>query len=323
MKQVTPMAAAVLRLRGLHKRFGRVDVLRGLDMTVYEGEVYGFLGRNGSGKTTTIRTCMGIVAASSGEIELLGETSRRPTMAQKREIGYVSQEQYFYPWMRCEALGRFVGSFFPAWDREEFARLLRVLDLPPKRKVSQLSGGMRAKLGVALALAHRPRLLLLDEPTAGLDPAARREFIELIRGQARKGGYTTVFSSHIVEEIERVADRVGILDRGQMVFEGDLTTLRETVRRFQPVPPPVPVDPAPESGSAAEAETGHSGEGRWSRLPDGFECLFETDDDGRRSLVLRAAPQIWEAAVLPAGEVFPMTVEDIFLGLTVGRHHSA
>ncbi len=307
----TAAATAVLRLRGLEKRFGSVEVLRGLDMTVREGEVYGFLGRNGAGKTTTIRACMGIVKATAGTIELLGDEVRRPTIAQKREIGYVSQEQHFYPWMRCAGLGRFVGSFFPSWDADEFARLLQVLDLPPRRKVSHLSGGMKAKLGLALALAHRPRLLLLDEPTAGLDPAARREFVELVRVQAREGGHTTLFSSHIVEEVERIADRVGILDRGRLVYEGGLPNLRATVRR---------VDLAPDDDGA---------------LPPGFARVSElaapTRDAERddavapagRALVLRAATEAWDDAPWPPDRVTRLSVEDIFLALAVGRLYAA
>jgi ABC-2 type transport system ATP-binding protein len=267
-------------------------------------------------------------------MEILGETVSRPNAAQKRQIGYVSQEQHFYPWMRCAALGRFVGAFYPSWDAAEFDRLLKVLDVPPDRKVVQLSGGMRAKLGLALALAHRPKLLLLDEPTAGLDPAARREFLEIVRLQANEGGRTTVFSSHIVEEVERVADRVGILDRGRLVFEGDLATLRASVRRLDldPPPPPVAADeavPAPyeslgvpaEQAAAPPAPTPPPAPA--SALPPSFEVLSSSHEGGRRSLVLRAAPEAWETTSLPPGRVVQIPVEDIFLALTVGRQFRA
>jgi len=154
----------------------------------------------------------------------------------------------------------------------------------------QLSGGMRAKLGLALALAHRPHLLLLDEPTAGLDPAARREFLDLVRMQAAGGERTTLFSSHIVEEVERVAGRVGILDEGRLVYEGDLATLRATVRRFDLAPRITSqgmlfdVDPPP-------------GAADW--VPPGFTVLTDTEQGGRRSLVLRAPAARW-AELAPA-----------------------
>jgi ABC-type multidrug transport system ATPase subunit len=195
--------------------------------------VYGFLGRNGAGKTTTIRMLMGIIRPDGGTIELFGEPTRRTTIAQKRRIGYVSQGQFFYPWMTCRTLGRFVAGFYPAWDDAEFDRLLRVLDVPWDRKVSALSSGTRVKLALALALAHRPEVLILDEPTAGLDPVARREFLEMIGRQARTHHRTTLFSSHLVDEVERIADRVGIIHKGRLCYEGSIPTLRQMVRRIR------------------------------------------------------------------------------------------
>ncbi|MDM7916553.1 MAG: ABC transporter ATP-binding protein [Candidatus Eisenbacteria bacterium] len=152
----------------------------------------GFLGRNGAGKTTTIRILMGIVRPDRGTIAILGRPTRRPSVAQKRLIGYVAQEQHFYPWMSCPAVGRFAGGFYPNWDEVEFARLLDAFELPPLRKVSQLSHGMSVKLALALALAPRPPLPVLDEPTADLDPVARREFLEIVDGHARQAGRTVL-----------------------------------------------------------------------------------------------------------------------------------
>ena len=143
---------------------------------VSQGEVYGLLGRNGAGKTTMLRILMGIVRPDAGTIELLGKRTKRVTVSLKQRIGYVSQEPMFYSWMTAEHLGRFVGSFYPTWDKQEFSRLLDALDVPKDRRAADLSGGTRSKLGLALARAPRPELLLLDEPTAGLDPVARREF---------------------------------------------------------------------------------------------------------------------------------------------------
>ena len=221
----------MLRTQGLSLSFGRVRAVDDLNLTVRAGEVYGFLGRNGAGKTTTIRMLMGIIKADRGTMELFGQVTRRTTIAQKRRIGYVSQGQFFYPWMTCRRLGRFVGGFYPTWDHAEYERLLRVLDVPYDRKVSALSGGMRVKLALALALAHRPEMLILDEPTAGLDPVARREFLDMIGRQARTHRRTTLFSSHLVDEVERVADRVGIIQRGRMCYEGRIDTLCDMVRR--------------------------------------------------------------------------------------------
>ena len=175
---------------------------------------------------------MGIIAPDRGTIELLGEKSKRTTLKQKQHIGYVSQDQTFYPWMTAEMLGKFVGGLYPTWDAAEYRRLLAVLEVPANRKVSGLSGGMRVKLALALAIAPRPPLLILDEPTAGLDPVARREFLEIITHQAREYGRTTFFSTHLLDEVERAADRVGIIHQGKKRFEGRLDELQRRVREI-------------------------------------------------------------------------------------------
>jgi ABC-2 type transport system ATP-binding protein len=290
---------AVLEVRGLRRHFGKVPAVDGVDLTVREGEIYGFLGINGAGKTTAIRALMGIIAAEAGTISLLGETTRRTSVAQKRRIGYVSQEQNFYPWMTCHALGKFVGAFYPTWDAEEFARLLSVLEVPADRRFSDLSGGMRAKLALALALAPRPALLILDEPTAGLDPVARREFMQLIVAQARQHRRTTLFSSHLIDEVERTADCVGIIHQGRMRFEGGIDTLMRMVRCVR-------------IGADVEFV-----------VPPGFELWRDVQLDGTRTLALRAEPAAWETLALPPGAtVEGMSLEDVFIacvGSTVVR----
>lgn len=224
------MQQPILQTIDLHRSFGGTPVLRGLDISVCEGEIYGLLGRNGAGKTTTLRSIMGIISADRGKIALFGDIVAAPTNAQKRMIGFVSQEQHFYDWMTCRVLGDFVGALYPTWDLKEFVRLLNALDVPLSRKVSALSVGMKRKLGLALALAHRPQLLILDEPTAGLDPIARREFLEMVQQQARDHGRTTLFSTHRIDEAEEFADTIGILEGGRTLFEGPLETLQSTVR---------------------------------------------------------------------------------------------
>ena len=297
----TDAKPVVLAAHGLRRSFGNVRAVDGLDLTVRTGEIYGFLGINGAGKTTTIRMLMGIIKPEEGTIELLGQRTRRTTVRQKQSIGYVSQEQTFYPWMTCRELGRFVGGFYPSWDAEEFDRLLSVLELPPERKASQLSGGMRVKLALALALAPRPALLILDEPTSGLDPVARREFLEIIQRQSRDHGRTTFFSSHLVGEVERVADRVGIIHNGRMRYEGDLATLRETIRH---VTWPVLPTSGPEEPAKAT-----------STVPDGFAWLRDEIRDGRRSGILSAPPSLWPAIEPTGAQVQALTLEDIFIAL--------
>lgn len=279
----------VLAVNQLRRSFGRFMAVDGLDLAVQEGEIYGFLGVNGAGKTTTIRMLMGIVAPDSGTIRLLGEETRRTTLKQKQQIGYVSQEQAFYPWMTAEMLGKFVGALYPTWDMQEYRRLLKVLEVPSNRKVSGLSGGMKVKLALALAIAPRPSLLILDEPTAGLDPVARREFLEIITHQAREYGRTTFFSTHLLDEVERAADRVGIIHQGKMRFEGKLTHLRDRVRRIR-------LD-------------------REAPLPEGFEMWRELepeagDPENTRTIIVNADPMTWAGSGIVGQR---LSLDDIFI----------
>ncbi|MFC2173699.1 ATP-binding cassette domain-containing protein, partial [Acidobacteriota bacterium] len=150
----------VLELQGLTKRYGDVWALAGLDLTVREGEVYGFLGRNGAGKSTSIRIIMGISRSTRGAVRLFGKRLRGNPLKARQKIGYVAQEQNFYGWMNPTVMGEFVRGFYPTWDTGEYTRLLGALDLPPSRKIRTFSHGMKAKLALALALAHRPPVLV-------------------------------------------------------------------------------------------------------------------------------------------------------------------
>ena len=269
-----------INLENIRRRFGKVQALDGLSLMVRRGEIYGFLGRNGAGKTTTLRMLMGIIRPDAGSIELLGVRIKRVSVSLKQRVGYVSQEPMFYPWMTAVQLGRFVSSFYPTWDRQEYSRLLRALDVPDSRRAADLSGGTRSKLGLALALAPRPDLLLLDEPTAGLDPVARREFHDQLLWLQRERGTTVLFSSHLVGEIEQLAHRVGIVQAGQTRFEGEVSTLRAAVRRIIADPAFVPTS--------------------------GFERL--------RADVYQAGASLWDSTSWPPGtQIQQLSLEDIFL----------
>lgn len=272
--------AIAIHLENLCRRYGRVRALDGLTLTVHAGEIYGFLGRNGAGKTTTLRTLMGIVTADSGSVELFGERIRKITVAHKRRIGYVSQDQNFYPWMTAKGLGDFVKAFYPRWSDSDYSLLLKNLDVPFDRRVAELSGGTRTKLGLALALAPRPDLLLLDEPTTGLDPVARREFNDMVQAMVIERGTTVFFSSHLVDEVESIATRVGIIQNGRMCIQGRTTELLAQVRRIV----------------AAEMIP----------MPEGFTRI--------RGDVWLAAEARWQSALWPEGVVVQsLSLEDIFL----------
>lgn len=269
-----------VHLENITHRFGKVLALDGLTLTVRQGEMYGFLGRNGAGKTTTLRLLMGLLRPDAGSIDLLGQRVKKVPVALKQRIGYVCQEPNYYPWMTAAQLGAFVGSFYPHWDGAQFQRLLKLLDVPTDRRALDMSGGTRTKLGLALALAPRPELLLLDEPTAGLDPVARREFNDQLQVLQREQGTTVMFSSHLVGEVEQLAQRVGIIQAGRSRFEGEVGLLRASVRRLV-------ADPLLAPG-------------------DGFTRL--------RGDIWRAEPACWDSASWPDGvQIVPLSLEDIFL----------
>lgn len=292
---------SVLRTTNLVRSFGSFTAVNKLNLDVHEGEIYAFLGRNGAGKTTTIRMLMGIIDSDGGDLEFFGQKTKRPTNAHKRSIGYVSQEQYFYPWMNPTTLGEFVRGFYPTWDDREYLRLLKVMDLPPKRKISKLSGGMKVKLALALALAHRPELLLLDEPTSGLDPVARREFREMVAHQAKKYGRATFFSTHLIEEVEETADRVGIIEKGHLVYQGRIETLKQMTRTL--------VLPMTEGQADEELFV----------PPVGFSILETVHHADETRLILTAEPSAWAAWDFPAGRLLDMSLEDVFIAYVGGK----
>lgn len=302
--EITEPIPDVIELKNLSKDYGKVRALDGLDLTVKEGDVYGFLGRNGAGKSTAIRILMGITQPTKGIVNLFGKPLGKNHIELRQKVGYVAQEQNFYGWMTPVTIGNFVSGFYPTWDDTEYVRLLKGLDLPQDRKIRTFSGGMRAKLALCLALAHRPSLLLLDEPTAGLDPIARREFIEMVRDQAENKTGTIFFSSHLIDEVEAAANCIGIIEKGKMYYQGALSELSNSVRLLRH--PPV------DSGDI--------------ELPSfllegsyGIKIIQDRMLNGERHLVVRNSenPDIFSSMFFGEGNwsVEKMSLEDIFIEL--------
>ncbi|MBN1903663.1 MAG: ABC transporter ATP-binding protein [Deltaproteobacteria bacterium] len=294
----------VIELKNLSKNYGKVKALNGLDLTVKEGDVYGFLGRNGAGKSTAIRILMGITKPTKGTVNLFGKPLGKNHIELRQRVGYVAQEQNFYGWMTPETIGDFVSGFYPTWDDAEYVRLLKGLDLPKDRKIRTFSGGMRAKLALCLALAYRPSLLLLDEPTAGLDPIARREFIEMVRDQAENKTGTIFFSSHLIDEVEAAANCIGIIEKGKMYYQGALSELSNSVRLLKH--PPV------DSGDIVLPS--FLLEGSY-----GIKIIQDRMLNGERHLVVRNSenPDIFSSMFYGEGNwsVEKMSLEDIFIEL--------
>ncbi len=223
----------VIETHDLSKQFGTVHAVTGLNLRVVRNQVTGFLGRNGAGKSTTIKMLLGMTHPTSGSGLLLGHsiTDPKQDLEARRQVAYCGEDKQLYAYMTVRQLIRFTASFYPDWRSEVAASLLDQFQLPPSRKVKALSKGMRTKLALLLALARRPALLILDEPTEGLDPVAIEELLQTLSGLPADGT-TVFFSSHQISEVERIADRVCIIDRGQLAVDLSLDEIRQDHRRI-------------------------------------------------------------------------------------------
>jgi ABC-2 type transport system ATP-binding protein len=215
----------LVEVRGTTKRFGRKEVLCGVDLTVQPGSVHALLGENGAGKTTLMRLLVGFLRADSGSLRVLGVDPAREPFALRRRVGYLADAPALYDWMTVQQVGWFCSAFHGAGYPQAFVRWADDFHLPPGTRVRALSKGMRAKTALASVLAAEPRLLLLDEPTSGLDPVVRREFLQSMVDIAA-AGRSVLISSHQVAEVERVADHVTILHDGRIVLDGPLDDLK-------------------------------------------------------------------------------------------------
>jgi ABC-2 type transport system ATP-binding protein len=209
-----------------------------LDLSVAAGSVYGLVGRNGAGKTTALRLLMGLLRADRGEARVLGQDLWRAGSAHRARIAYVAQDAGLPRWMTCEHLCASYCHLYPTWD-QSFARgLAQRWDLAWRQRLGAMSGGEARRVAILLALAARPAVLIMDEPAAGLDPLARRQLIdELIDALALGEGTTVLLSTHILSDLERLADAIGIMDSGRLILSGGLDALQEGIRRVQVIFP--------------------------------------------------------------------------------------
>jgi ABC-2 type transport system ATP-binding protein len=231
------MTDFIIETNQLCKSFHNQPALRGLDLRVPAGSIFGFLGRNGAGKTTTIKTLMGLLRCDSGSAQVFGMpvVDADHSVEIRRRIGFVTEDKELYPYMTVEGLIRFTRPFFPKWRHDLERRYLQMFELPPGRKIPDLSKGMRSKLMLLLAISRGAELLILDEPTDGLDPAATEDVLRELVSIAASSGTTMFFSSHQLSEVELVADYVGIVDHGRMIVSGSLDDMKVQYQRLQMV----------------------------------------------------------------------------------------
>jgi ABC-2 type transport system ATP-binding protein len=220
-------------VKNLAYRAGKEFAIRDLAMTVPTGSVYGFLGPNGSGKTTTLRLLLGMLPAEDGTINVLGHDVPAGVHKALAKIGYVPERLHLYPTLTVEETLRYHAAFYPDWDNARAETLRREFSLRAEQNVDRLSKGDRGKLMMLLALAHNPELLILDEPTDGLDPVVRRDVLAALLEYVSTRGATVLISSHLVHEQERICDHVGVMDGGRLVAEMPMTTFRGGIKRLR------------------------------------------------------------------------------------------
>jgi ABC-2 type transport system ATP-binding protein len=291
------MTDFIIETSQLCKSFKDKPALRGLDLRVPAGSIFGFLGRNGAGKTTTIKTLMGLLRADSGGAQVFGSpvTDADRSVEIRRRIGFVTEDKELYPYMTVEEIIRFTRPFFPKWRNDLEQRYLQMFELPPKRKIPDLSKGMRSKLMLLLAISRGADLLMLDEPTDGLDPAALEDVLRELVAIAASSGTTMFFSSHQLAEVDLIADHIGIIHQGKMIVAGSLDNIKARYQRLHVVfanPVELPV--------------------RWA---DGVESVRQ---EGRVVSILASHNVdsiVEQARSIPGAVVerFPVTLKEIFL----------
>ena len=226
------MSELAASAENLGKNIDERTILRDISVQVRPGDVIGVIGKNGAGKTTLLETLLGLSPRSSGRSSVLGEDSLHLSAAVKQRIGFVPQQEELLPALTGRRQLALTGSFYRQWDQRLVDRLATEWEVPLDRRAQSLSGGEKQKLSTLFALGNRPDLLVLDEPVASLDPVARRRFLQQVLEIAADNTRAVIFSTHIVSDLERVANRIWILKDGQVIRDGDTDTIKESVTRL-------------------------------------------------------------------------------------------
>ena len=228
----TESQEVIVEVSRLSRSFGSKEALRDVSLTVRSGQVFGLVGENGAGKTTLIRHLLGAYKAKTGTVRVFGRDPVQEPVYVLGRIGYLSEDRDLPMWMKVRELMAYTAAFYPDWDQPYAEALRERFGLPEETKLKGLSRGEKAKAGLLVALAHRPDLLLLDEPSSGLDAVARRDILgEVVRSVAEEGR-TVIFSSHLLDEVERVSDHVAMIHEGVVSLDMSMDDLKETHHQF-------------------------------------------------------------------------------------------
>ena len=285
----------IIEARGLAKRYRHKDAVHDLSLALPAGRACAFLGRNGAGKTTTIKMLAGLIRPSGGSCYLSGRDSQQLRPEDWRKTGYVSENQELYDWMTGAELIAFTSALYPEWDKAFEKELLAKLGIPLQRRISRCSRGEKVKLALLLAMAFRPRLLILDEPFAGLDPLVRSEFLDTVLEITRQNDWSIFFSTHDIDDVEKLADDVVIIDEGRLQVSESLDTLQERFRRIDLYGSHMPIE---ETSAILNLQR----EGDHSRF-------IHTAFDGETAAAIQAAhPQV-------RIEISTLSLKEIFIAL--------
>ena len=284
------MKTAAIEVVALRKMYAGREVLADVTMTVPKGETYALLGRNGQGKSTTIRTMLGLVSRDSGQVRVDGLDPQKDSLKIRERVGYLAEDQQMYGWMTVTEIQKFLKPFYPTWDDELARKLQKDFELSAGTQIEHLSKGQNVRLGLLLALAHRPDIVILDDPALGLDPIMRKEFMRDVIEHLQGNGVTVFFSSHLLYEIEMVADRVAILDGGRIIRESPTEALRSGVRLF--------TLPAEAQAIAADLPA------ILDRKLSGRQCAVVTEDPEAVRNALTQSSATFEETELNLDEIF-------------------
>ena len=300
---------SVVEFKDVTRRYGRKTVaLSGINFSLAQGTVCGLVGRNGAGKTTMLRMIPALLHPTAGTVRVFGLDPWQAQEQVKRQLGYLSENEVFPPRVRIRDVTDLCASVYPGWDAGMAAELMGQFGLEPTRRLGRLSKGQKRQVGLLCAVCHKPRLLVLDEPAGGLDPVARREFLEVVIELLAAAGSTVLFSSHILSDVDRIADRLAILHEGRLLLDRPVDQLKENICRVE-----LGEDLPPGTDAALAAHR---------------DCLRAEQDNGRVKATLLCGPDgaadLLRSALpqLPAARVMStvvLSLEDIFIELTGGK----
>lgn len=284
---------SVIQIDKVTRRFGSTTALDNVSLSVPRGTVFGLVGVNGAGKTTLLKHVLGLLKAQSGQVRVLGLDPVADPVGVLSKIGYLSEEKDSPDWMRVDEFIHYNRAFYPSWDDQYAEELRQTFELDPTKKIKQLSRGQRARAGLLVALAHRPEIVVLDEPSTGLDPIVRRDILTAIIRTISEEGRVVLFSSHLLDEVERVSDRIAIIDQGRIIMCEELDQIKDsfhtlTIRFDTPQSEPPTI-----AGTLA-----------WKGSRHEWDAVCNGQLDTLQSAVNAAGAQIVEQRVPSLNEIF-------------------